>query len=174
MRPAQSRAFTLVEIMIVVVIIGLLAAMAIPAFRKVRMNSVATRVTNDIKKVAEDFSVMIFETPGMPNGVYNLNGVGLVPAGFDASALPKSVQARPINPHSALSVDLRVNLALQYAVPEGQPVNTQAAVVMTPMNSVAFETALLRIIDGKLDDGNLTTGTTRLVGQQLVYMFHRD
>ncbi len=41
--------FTLVEIMIVVVIIGLLAAMAIPAFSKVRQQSRLKAVTNNLR-----------------------------------------------------------------------------------------------------------------------------
>lgn len=43
--------FTLVEIMIVVVIIGLLAAMAIPAFRKVRGEAIRKTVVNDARLV---------------------------------------------------------------------------------------------------------------------------
>ena len=39
MKYNSKKGFTLVEIMIVVVIIGLLAAMAIPAFQKVRKTS---------------------------------------------------------------------------------------------------------------------------------------
>ena len=50
MNTARHRpGFTLVEIMIVVVIIGLLAAMAIPAFSKVRQQSRLKAVTNNLR-----------------------------------------------------------------------------------------------------------------------------
>lgn len=52
MRPTRNRAgFTLMEIMIIVAIIGVMAALALPGFIKVRKQSQARRILSDARMI---------------------------------------------------------------------------------------------------------------------------
>ena len=69
----SKKGFTLVEIMIVVVIIGLLAAMAIPAFKKVRDTSQKKAITNNLRQLASAADQYFLE-----NGVTTVTSANLV------------------------------------------------------------------------------------------------
>jgi prepilin-type N-terminal cleavage/methylation domain-containing protein len=84
-RVALRDAFTLVEIMIVVVIIGLLAAIAIPAFQRARERSFASRYANDFRQFESAFQRYATEFGQFPQ----TPAVGVMPAGM-AGYLPNS------------------------------------------------------------------------------------
>src|SRR5438128_1579921 len=65
----QRRAFTLVEIMIVVSIIALLAAITVPSFLRARKRSQATMVKNDLRLInyaISQYAVETMKTTGDP------------------------------------------------------------------------------------------------------------
>jgi len=72
--PAAYRGFTLVEIMIVVVIIGLLATMAIPAFQRVTNASQDKAVLNNARQLSAAADQYFMESGVSTVTLYDLVG----------------------------------------------------------------------------------------------------
>ncbi|MCH8475741.1 MAG: prepilin-type N-terminal cleavage/methylation domain-containing protein [Opitutales bacterium] len=72
------RGFTLVEIMIVVVIIGFLALLSVPAFQRVRDTSRANVLANDLRTFSGAFASYQFEAGYTPESA----PIGVLPGGM--------------------------------------------------------------------------------------------
>ena len=136
--------------MIVVVIIGLLATMAIPAFKRVIRRQQNSQVVNDLRVFSQ-----AFETYSTMNGKWPANvGPGVIPAGMGVGWLKKGVwQAKtPIG---------------------GQwnwDYNNVGITAGISISSYTCTNSQLLEIDKLIDDGDLTTGAFQRTGGSRVTM----
>lgn len=140
-RAPRRAAFTLVEIMIVVAVIGLLAAIAIPNFVRARNVSQGVRVANDLRIFGDGFAVYSFEKGTYP---------------------PDSHEVLPSVPDIEQYVD-----AARFTAPtviggrynwEGPDSYPYAGV---SVSGSSLSVAELRRVDQVVDDGDLDTGNYR-------------
>lgn len=160
-RDHRIRAFTLVEVMVVVVIIGLLAAMALPTYRIVTMRSKTTAVVNDLRTFSTAFVT------------YNLQN-----GRWPADTAPAET---PVEMAGALPVGfgLKTPIGGEYEWDNDVSTNgfyTKAAISIQSVtdNPMTDDVELLEMIDKQMDDGDLSTGNVRLgSGNTLVYIIEQ-
>src|SRR5437879_12216358 len=70
--PLNQKGFTLVEIMIVVAIIALLAAIAVPGFMRARKRSQASRILNDLRIIDSALDQYAIETNRTTGATVNI------------------------------------------------------------------------------------------------------
>ncbi len=144
----RAAAFTLVEIMIVVVIIGLLAALAVPALQRVKQRAIATRYLNDVRQIREGA-----ERYALENGNFPPNGVGGLHAAL-RGYVPDKLFAETTPLGGAWDWDYEQN-GFRVAVSVYLPTAT---------------TEQIRLIDRMIDDGVLTTGLFQTASNKVIYV----
>lgn len=144
-----SRGFTLVEIMIVVVIIGLLAAIAIPAFQRVQRSAISKRYINDVRQIRD-----AVERYTLENGGYPPNGSASIHPSL-SGYVPDSVMTSTTTPLGGVW---------------DWDYQQSGITAMVSVWQFTASDAQLLDIDRTIDDGNLATGIFRKANGKASYI----
>ena len=137
---ARSRGFTLIEVMIVVAILGLLLAMAMPGMKRVRENAQNSRFASDLNVARSAFLEYSFFNGTYPPDVTP----GIMPQGMEDYLL-------------RMRWNKRTSVGGQWDW-DYQQFGTRAGVSVYQPTADATQ---LQRLDEMIDDGNLNTGIFR-------------
>ncbi|MBI4626208.1 MAG: type II secretion system protein [Verrucomicrobia bacterium] len=144
--------FTLVEIMVVVVIIGLLAAMGIPALQRAQRRSQNSRFVSDLRVFAQAFETYALENGSWPPNV----GAGVVPAGL-SSAIQVSVWTAPTVLKGRWNYDRNIG----------------GIAVAVSLSGSSVTDAQMQEIDAMIDDGDLTAGNFQKITGRFMFILEQ-
>ena len=146
-----TRAFTLVEIGVVVLIISLVAAIAVPQIKSAIITARSEAVINDLRVLSQAFQHYLQENGDWPA---TPSAAGAFPAGM-AGYLRESAWTRKTPIGGYYVWDTNVEQA-------GQHVRAAIGITSTGDSAVSADRIQLSDIDRRFDDGNLATGSFRL------------
>ncbi|MEQ8845436.1 MAG: type II secretion system protein [Phycisphaerales bacterium] len=152
-RCADRRGFTLIEILIVVVILGVLAAIVVPQAANAAGNAAQTAFARNCKQFA-DAAVIHRSRTGFWIGD---GGSGTIPAGLEDFVDRESWEnGTPIDgvwdSESRPDFDITLGIGVHFQAVEGRK-----------------DAAYMTVVDSILDDGDLTTGGFRQFASDRFY-----
>jgi prepilin-type N-terminal cleavage/methylation domain-containing protein len=144
--------FSLLEIIVAVTIIGLLSAIAIPAYKKLNERSVNTVVSNELRIASGALQYYAIE-----KGTWPPDGAGGWPHEL-TGYLP---------PPDRWSLPTPIGGTWAWAL------NTEDAVASLRINNHLASVSQVTNLDKMVDDGDLTTGALLVSGSTLVYVLEK-
>lgn len=145
----KPEAFTLVEVMVVVVIIGLLAAAGLPGYRHITMRSKVTAIENDLRQFTT-----AAQTYTLQNGHWPADSAPQVPPPELANALPANFRLK--TPMGG------VYKWCSGGDVDGIPAKAGLALVSVTGNPLNDDLDLVTMLDRQMDDGNIETGAIQV------------
>lgn len=136
--------FTLVEIMVVVLLIGLLNAIAIPSFRHVQEETYANRLANDFRVIRDSLEFAISE-------------LGEAPRDRNPGRMPAELQ--PYLPSEAMRMSV-TQARWDWENWTGKKRDFKLGMTLR-MRRGLEDDALMTRVDSIFDDGDLKTGSFR-------------
>jgi len=154
--PRQAtRAFSLVELMIAVLIVSMLLFMAVPTYQRIQRKARATTVANDLRVFGAAFQAYAHERGTWPAEALP----GVVPTGFTSQDIQTETWAKATPMGGKFDWEYnQTHPRGTYPPPGGGKWHAAVAITGTTDAPLILDADLMVEIDEILDDGNLVTG----------------
>ena len=152
-RPGRTRvaAFTLLELCVTLLIISVLAAVAVPALKRVQLSARSTALVNDLRVFTNAYQSYAHDKGDWPEST----GVPAeIPPGMQSYLGPTAWQ-RPTPIGGAYTWST-------FSLQQGERYRAVLIVSNVGANKVSSDRQQLVDVDQKIDDGDLATGNFRL------------
>ncbi len=154
--PRSTAGVGLVELMVVVLIISMLMALAVPSYQRVRKRAKAGAIVNDLRVFSAVYLAYAHENGAWPAEA----AAGVIPTGVTSQDLKSDVWMNPT------PIGGKFDWEYMQVHPGGtSPGGTWRAAIAISDTSDApliVDLELYQMMDQALDDGNLNTGSFRL------------